>query len=211
MKNWKNDHRRWVTNTYVTCCNTSVVSVSGAQCDRCLGSVRKLYQGLSYLPTYLPTHPPTHPPTYLPNYPPTHPPTYTPSLCVRDWIVRVTRHNHRCSCFCRPYSSRQSMYLPQESFIYSLHACCTFSSVRCSFCYSRISRKFAAEGTTPVTDPSASVAVVTTLSGSPCIARRRVQCVCIVYRVYVIIYKHKHCTCVGTVSALRAECRLTGC
>jgi len=123
--------------------------------------------------------------------------------------VHVTRHSHLRPCFCCPYSTWQSMYLPQESFIYSLHTCSTFSSVCCSFCYSRISRKFASEGISPVTNPSASVSVVTTLSGSPCISRRRVQCVCFVYRVYVVVYKHKHCTCVGNVSALRAECRLT--
>jgi len=151
-------------------------------------------------------------PTYLPTYPPSFlGPSFSQHKFVRDWIVRVTRHSHRPPCFCRPYTSWQYMYLPQESFMYSLHACSTFSSVRCSFCYSRISRNFAAEGTAPVTYPSALVAVVTTLSGSPCIARRRVQCVCFVYRVYVV-YKHKHCTCcVGTVSVLRAECRLPGC
>jgi hypothetical protein len=72
--------------------------------------------------------------------------------------------------------------------------------------------KVCGRSTAPVTDPSASLAVVTILSGSPCIARRRVQCVCFMYRVYAVVYKHKHCTCcVGTVSVLRAKCRLNRC
>ena len=71
---------RTIVPKHIACCNTSVASVSGSQCAWCIGSVRILYQGLSYVATYVRTYAPTYYlPTLLPSFLPACLPAFLPS------------------------------------------------------------------------------------------------------------------------------------
>jgi hypothetical protein len=65
MTNWKNYHSRWVTNTYVTCCNTSVASVSEAHVT---GALALCVNFIKDLPTYLPSFISSFLPSFLPSW-----------------------------------------------------------------------------------------------------------------------------------------------